>query len=248
MSLHTGAVSTDHIEVTANASIDDLSAFTILCWIRFTANPSSRVIVTKGTGPDKEFRIATTSRPRLNVERATTQASAFASGAITLNTWTFFAATYDETDGPRIFSAIQTLGTHVTVAEVAYVSRAVGAGATVVDAGSNMIIGNTQAFTSPLPADIGRMAFFARRMEFNEIRRQQWRLVIDSDCRIYHEYWYPSGVADWSGNLNTGAVTGTTTASHVPVTTIFGHKSVSRGVQFGAAGGMMVPMHYWGSI
>lgn len=247
MALRFGAATGDNVSVTAASSIDDLAAFTILTWVRFTSNPSSRRMVSKDSVLGGwSFNLATTSRPRLNVGRVITNAAALSSLNVSTNTWYYLAATFDEADGPRIFGAAQGLSSNVAVAELAYTTRTVGVGATTNPAaGTALIVGNFPTLDNAISADIARIAIFGRRMSLAEIRRNQWRIIPDADLRMWHEYYNTSSVVDLSGGLNTGTPTGLTVAPHAPTPFVSPGVSGWRG-EFLESGGAMQMGKYWG--
>jgi hypothetical protein len=135
-----GAATSDRIDVT-NAGIED--AFTLLMW----AYPTTRTIGRRfweARGNDgaifAQFLMWNTASNgiRLDVPRDTTAASADTTDSWALNTWWCVAATYDETDGPRVFRGQEL----TAMSENTYGTRTVGAGATKVAGEYAQLIGN----------------------------------------------------------------------------------------------------------
>jgi hypothetical protein len=233
MSLLFGAATSDRCEINnTSANLDDLTAVTILMWVYPTAATSNRFWFRKDNNPAATNRKSARfpaggnlNRVEFVVTRATTNASATsATNSVSTNLWQFFAFTYDETDGPRIFRGTLTS----RVVELGYsAGPTVGAGATTTD-GSTLWIGNQQA-ASPSLAFTGRIAAFsyiAKRMTLLELATQQFCFMSAfGDSRVLMQLGY-NGTGtqpDWSGNFNSGTVTGATVAPHVPVKIWSGH-------------------------
>ena len=212
----------DDADFGAAASIDDLTAFTWLMWIFPTTLTNLRRIMVKGPVEEKQFIIRTNDVAEMHVARATTAAFATSNNnSMVVNTHEFYAITYDESDGPRIFRG--TLSTEAV--ELGYSSRVVGADGTTADATGNLVIGNAHSTkTVPFQGDISVGAVYAKRMILAEIVRYQWRILSDTDCKLLcHLGFAGTGTQpDWSGNGNSGTVTGATVSDHVPLGPPFG--------------------------
>lgn len=218
MALSFGAAS-DRVDLAAG--LDNQHAFTVLAWIYKTGDTDGARIWGKGTGNIKTFFLqfgAGGNDFGLFVTRATTSAdSASVTGVLPLNEWLCVAGTYDETDGPRIFKGSLT----ETIAEVSYLTRVVGAGASADDSGFPHQIGNRQTNDRNFPGRIARLAHFRRRLTLPEIIAWQFLPFVDADTDIYLELGYnPTGTQPNLTSLGTGingTVTGATVADHVPL-------------------------------
>lgn len=130
----------DVVNVGSGSNIDNLAPMTICAWIYPTSEGESsngRIWHKGSSSVRKMFAVSTTNRLQFIADRATTGASLESSdNALTLNSWQYVCATYDETDGPRTF---------VNGIETSYTSRTVGSGASSSEAADSGYIGNRGA-------------------------------------------------------------------------------------------------------
>lgn len=216
MALTFGAVNTDR--VTLAAGLNDLNAFTVLMWHFPTTVTSGRRLWDKGVDV-KGLALTPSLQLEQKVGRATTNAFATVSAALATGSWQFAASTFDESDGPRIFTG----GLASTASEPAYASRTVGAGTSSADSGSPFCVGNIEGGGSTFGYQ-GRLAVFAhfrRRMSLQEIIAWQYRPYVDADCDIFMQLgWNGTGTQPnltSLGNGINGTVTGATVGDHVPL-------------------------------
>lgn len=238
MALQTADGTSDRIAVAANATIDDLTAFTTLQWVYMTAFTSGRRFWSKGpaapNGKDLAMDfINTPNSVFFQVARATTTALASSVANIYAdNAWACIVTTYDEADGPRIFAGSLT----AALAEVSYAAaRTIGAGATSADNTETLKIFNRQTLVGAPAGRVGEFLFWNRRLTLGELRTHQFRPHASSGLVVWHKYNEGTGTQrDYSGNKNTGTVTGATAlANHVPLGVAFGGWEV-QGFQAGA--------------
>ena len=128
----------DVVNAGSGASLN-ATTFTYSAWVypRSAGGQSDGRIMHKGSdSARRQLQISSggTFDATLYVDWATTPAEAQgANNSLTQNQWQYVSGTYDPTDGPRVF---------VNGVEIAYASRAVGAGSTTDVTGLNFHIGN----------------------------------------------------------------------------------------------------------
>lgn len=226
MALTFGAATSDRVEISSSAEIDDLTTFTVLCWAFPTAANNSRRLwqwEDSGDGVIKTFfrQVAPNTRWGAVVVRATTNSDALTDD-FTLNAWQFFGLTYDESDGSQAIHIYRgTLTT--TVAEVTYTSFIAGTGTTTADDGTKFV-GNVSGADVAFDGRIATYLVFNRVLSLGEMRGQQFFVRNVAGCvNFFHLGFNGTGTQpDWSGNGNSGTVTGATVGDHVPLGPPFG--------------------------
>lgn len=237
MALQTTDASSDRIAVAAAASIDDQTAFSTLQWVYLTAFTSGRRMWSKGEGA-KNLAMGFTQTPNslfFNVVRATTEALAdLVSNSYASDAWQCICSTYDESDGPRIFIGSRT----AALAEASYVTRDIGSGATNTDSANALLVLNRGNLNGAPAGRVGEFLFWNRLLTLGELRTHQFRPHASSGLVVWHKYNEGTGTQrDYSGNKNTGTVTGATAlTTHVPLVPSFGF-DVKRAIAAVAAGG-----------
>ena len=191
------------------------TSFTWITWHYPTTQTAGRRIAGKANSPittEAVYRWATadTNDITAQVGRATVGAVTITTGLnIPLNAWAFTVMTYDETNGINIYNGTLT----VAAAIASYTTQTIGSGATV-DVNGPMGYGNEGDTTFALAYE-GRIAFFGmwnRVLTLGEIIQQQWKPHVTSGCVVF-QYPGSNGTGtqpDWSGNNNSGVVTGAT--------------------------------------
>jgi hypothetical protein len=224
MSLSFTGNDTDKVTHSAGASIDSLSTWTALYWIKintfhtwttFLNKNGDRWIFTAGNG---EWSAQTDRNAGLSQDYYETTGANLGTG-----TWYFLAASYNSAAaaGERFNLYQGTLS--AIVAEESYNTTNDGSGAVNDDSGGDLIIGNSSVGNDSFPCDIAFFAHYDTNLSQVQIRMQQFNIwypvVAHSNCKIFCNYgFYGTGTqADWSGNGNSGAVTGATVAAHVPL-------------------------------
>jgi hypothetical protein len=215
----------ERCEVASTATaMNNLTAFTVIAWVYPTSTPAgNRPIFRKDANPastNSKFVAINggAAEWRMGVFRATTAAAAVGTGTTaTLNAWQMVAATYDETDGPRMFK--RTLTT--PVAEISYGTQTVGAGATNTD-GTTLWFGNQQhgSPSNGFPGRIAYVSYWNFRMTAAEIETYGGMRPFcarDKGCVGAWHFWRTDTNADLSGSGNNCAVTGATASAHAPL-------------------------------
>lgn len=149
--LFTHSNTDEFVDFGPSSSIDDWTAFTMLVWLYPTSlaglDTLKRIFAKAHptTANGKDFAhcygfgaIYPQDCLRLRVNRATTIGERISnSGVVTTGSWQFYAGTYDESDGPRLWKG--TLST--SVAELSYYTNNAGSGATLSDSdGSGSVL------------------------------------------------------------------------------------------------------------
>ena len=106
-----------HVECSSAVSLEGFTAFTVWAWVFPMAAPDGAIdrIFSRNLRYFCESNVAASSY-RIQVNCATTNAVAQgAANTLIVGQWEFAVATYDETDGPRIFKGTLAM----PVAEIA---------------------------------------------------------------------------------------------------------------------------------
>lgn len=216
---------TDLIDVGTGTTIDNMNIGTALAWVYYTNAAVNGFIWRKGTaaGANHAFQRLSTGHFAIRVARATTLLAAEAADASCagsgVDKWVFFAATWTTSGAngdQRIYTGDRTT---VAVEASAYSVQQVGAGTVGDDSGDNMFIGNNAAGSTPWPGRIGFLQVLKNvNLTLAQIRSWQWGMRWLTGTS---GLWIPghdngTSVPDYSGNLNTGTITGTTVAASVP--------------------------------
>jgi hypothetical protein len=222
----TGSTSGVVYTPTLGDSIDDLTAFTYLMWIRADSSATSpQTYLMKGTGgtgrKSLERLFGDVDDFEAIVMRGGTNASTKTTGVNKpINDWFFVALTYDETDGARIFTG----DLNTPVSEASYSSRTVGSGPTNSDATLPITVGNREDFGEPTLGRIGTFQLVSKRLSLAEIQALQFTIQNTPETELLYNMG-SSGIAtqvDLSGNGYNGTITGLTQADAVPLPSPFG--------------------------
>lgn len=238
MALVFGAATSDRVRTSAN--IANAAAFTAMGWFFPTTLTAGRrywawrnAADTNVTDALVDFGATDEITFEVPIE-PTGNANALSNNAnIATNVWRFLAFTYDDSDGPRIFTG--ALAT--AVAEVTYGTRTTGTKQTV---DGPLTVGNSNV-ASPASAYRGRIgpwALYNRRFTLGELRRQQFRFHREIDAAMWMRLGWngTTNVPDWSGNGNTGTITGATVGADPPLCAPFG-ADLGEAYEVAAAGG-----------
>lgn len=195
------------ITVTNPQTLGAGSAFSWFQWVKLTGTLANSQGTDKG-GVD--LFVYFNNGISFEVPRATTNSfSQIFSTLFVLNEWQFWAGTYDESDGARLFKG--TLGEQVS--EVSYFSRTTGAGNTSVDSGDLFINNRGSAPSLSMPLEIEMFAWFDRRLSLTELIQQQFAPRPTAGCRFLSHFIHGTGIAiDWSGAGRTGMPSSVTVA------------------------------------
>lgn len=221
MSLVCVEASTDSIACGSAAVLDDLTVGSVIFWL----NPSSvanatRVLIgkTTNTGSTGWFMARPSSGGsviRIVVNRATTDMLRSSSaGVLVVGTPSCIAATWDvSADTCSIYhgtlaAALADVGGTLTAGSGAYVS----------DAAESYVIGNAGAASLSAGGAYSYAAVFNRVLTLAELQSWQLHPRKMAGCVAFHELGL-TGVGsqwDYSGNGNTGTITGATQSAHLP--------------------------------
>jgi len=220
-SLVFGAATSNRVTVTVASGIGS-TAFTVMVWAKPTTQTANRRLWSlNGSGTQRAqatWQNADVNDFEFFIDRATTDAILGTNISFSNNKNYFFAFTYDESDGPRVF--YRDLDTaNSTVTEATYASRTVGTGATqtVVD---DVIIGNRHAasFNAAWQGTISTFVWHNARLTQAELNVWAERpQPLAGTTKLFLELgWAGTGTQpDLSGNGNNGTVTGATVSNHV---------------------------------
>lgn len=205
-----------YVEAAGSSSINNFTALTFWLWFYADAFQSGDRWWSK-FGQELINNFGDADDFYLSIDRATTLAEAASNENFATGKWWFLAGTYDESDGPRLFKG----DLDTAVAECAYTTRNVGAGATNSSTGV-LRVGTGYNFTTGQPD--ARVALFGLRndrLTLTQIRRLQYApLMAESATKLLWWLGYNglTNVPDLSGNLNTGTVAGSVAlANGVPI-------------------------------
>lgn len=208
---------TEYVLVVDHASYQNKAAFTWMAWIYRNALKEAFLLF-KGVNKAWAFDWSDTDEISMEVIRAGTDANARSQNqTFGTGTWYFLAATYDESDGPRLFYGTLTS----PIAEVSsYAARTVGTLGTTNDSGSNLLLGNRGVDDARyLGGAMANFIWINSRLTVAQMRRWQYSLTPVGTSAIYLACGLLGTTApDWSGNRNNGSVNGATYAAHVPIT------------------------------
>jgi hypothetical protein len=229
MALVFGALTTDKVDCGSAASLDDIpsAAFTVYAWVYRTANGANQHIFSKDnsfpsgwsltannvSGTDGELRFVVFR----NTSTATDWADAISvSGTIPLNTWTFVAGRYDPATTPQM--KLYAGGLTTPVAEVAsYFRQQDGTGSFLSDAAANLYVGNLQRSTTlPFLGRIQRGGLIPGALALGDLQILQYGTLVQAAAfapKLLFDFQATGTQLDFSGNGNTGTITGATTGS-----------------------------------
>ena len=238
MSLTFGGATSDRVDCGTAAAISNLSAWTWCGWVYVTTVTvtSHRFFFRKADSSppysNKSARMMTSGELRVDVERATTSTQYIAStGTVVANEWAFFATTYNEAAGSgevvNIYKGLLTS----PAAEVTYSTTTNGSGATIDDSPATLLLGNGESLAQVLPGRMGPQGFFNRVLTLGEIQSWQFDPRMTAGCV---GLWYlgDNGTGtqpDFSGNGNSGTVTGATQSDNPPLPRRWGRQAVIGG-------------------
>ncbi len=227
MSLTFGGATSNRVEHGSAASLDNLNTWTVAMWIRPTTWTLNRAIFSKtGATLHKLVLCGSSGFPgdlQVVVNRVTTLTNYTTSNTpITSGVWQYVAFTFSTATSPSV--AMYRGSLTAIAAACTFASPAVGSGALISDAADNFKTGNDNSNASSFQGDIAWIGQWNRVLTAGEIQDQQFNPHVTSGCVMFTHYGYngTSTQPDWSGNGNSGTVTGATQAAHVPLNSPFG--------------------------
>lgn len=223
MSLTLGAAASDKVNY-GNAGGDggSITIFTLYMWIYPTTITVGRRMFSKvasgGAGQCSFFNTSGgTNRIRTFVDYVTTDASAIsASNSISTNSWQFFATTFDGTNAPKIYSG--NLST--AAAELSYFSQAAPSGSRVSDSNGNAYVGGDDTATDAFQGRIAIVNWIVgTALTLPQIKSHQFfpRKHVNSKLLTFLGDNGTGTQPDFSGNGNSGTVTGSSRSDNPPI-------------------------------
>ena len=213
-----------HVNCGSGSSIDDLTTFTMMWWLNPTSLAASSFLASKtpvGYGTWRDVYCNVNGQVRVEFKRATTGMTVYAvNGTLAAGAWQCIAVTWDGSNAAKIYKG--TLA--AALAEASYATSTAGSGAYSSDAAEALFLGAGPNITQRFNGSIAWVGLWNREMTLAELQSQQFRPRVTSGCV---GFWMlgangTATQADWSGNGNSGSVTGATVADHVPLGSWFG--------------------------
>lgn len=243
-----GSADTQHVVVTANSTINNVTAGTFLVWIKpTTLNASVRRIAVKNVGAGGKILAIhnNTGIIRGFLSRATTSTDyRTSSNLTTTGAWNCIAMTWDHAAGAGEILNIYRGTLTAPLSEGTYGTQTDGSGGFSDDSASNLWIGATGTGTSNFGQD-GDYALFAMldvKLSLAQCIDLQFNPRRIANCVVFHDYGFSGTTTqvDWSGRGNSGAISNLTVAAHVPLRPAFGadlhgRRSVAAAATFNAA-------------
>lgn len=220
MALTFGAATSDRVVCGSAASLDNLDPFTVLAWVYPTTLTAGRRVFEKLTTDNNVRLNLAAGNVRFIRARATTSTDYITNSTplSATNSWIFFALTYASASTPTTHIYTGNLTTAIT--EATYGTATDGSGALTDDAAENWVIGNKAAatFNSAWQGAIGHFSIYNVVLTSAQIEAQRLRQFVGSGCVMFLQLGFDgTGTqTDFSGNSNTGAVTGATASAHHP--------------------------------
>lgn len=219
----------DVISMGSPAFLDNMlgADFTVAAWINATtvgeAGSAGRIIQKRGseTIGGWLFNTQATATIAFSTVKAAGTIEATSSGAansIVLGRWHFVTAVYTSADF--------LIKLYVDGNEVSYATQTAGAAAPGTDAAGNFLVGNNIAGARTFDGSMSHIQIFKRALSNNEIRQiMRYPGSINRSSAGYWPFWGGATEKDYSGNENTGTVTGALfSTNNPPVNRVFGAK------------------------
>lgn len=218
----------------SNTSLDDLPTsgnMTAWAWIFRTANGVNQYLYSKVASSTAGWEFIVSNNGGASegslafiVRRATTYTRFESIGAVVpLNTWTFVAATFDNSASPKVHLYVGGLTT--TVAEVgSYFTSTAGTGSIGSDAAANLYVGDYTLGPSPFSGSISRGGITSATMSANYLRSLQYAPISGdniANTKLLFSYYGSGYTQDYSGNSNAGTIVGSPSFNRVPLGSLF---------------------------
>lgn len=257
MSLTFTNATTDKVTIAAATSINALQQITILTWLYPTGFASNQFILAKRTDVNAGWghRINDSSgNVYVNKPTGSAGSSAITNNApLTVNAWNFIAAT-GSNDVSSNNCAIYTGNLTTLAAEATYGTRVDRAAASAFDdSGWPLYIGGRNSASQSFAGRIGVQALFNRVLSLEEIQSWQFNPRMLPGCV---GLWLlgDNGTGtqpDYSGNGNSGTVTGATQSDNPPLRRRFGRRLLDALYATAAppaGGGSPYYLHYYNRL
>ena len=215
--------SSDRIDLGSPASLDDLSAYTILLWVK----PSTLTQVTRlstkepGAGGNHVFRLGSGAANDelffVRTRATTTTVYETDNSNLTTGKWWFIALVWDDAQTPEVRIYVGDLNTLAT--ERTYTTSTDGSGALTTDAADPWQIGNRNGGSDALGGDYAFYAIFNTMLTTGQIHAQQFRPHKTASSLVLSLPGFDgtSTAVDLSGNGLNGTMSGVTNADHAPL-------------------------------
>lgn len=230
MSLTFGGATTDRDEVAAAASINSLTTWSWAFWLMPTTLTNGRFIERKRNIGHRVVLSDALGNFATSVALSGGGTSFITTGTpLAVNKWSFIGATFDMANaggggtGTPYAHHLYAGDLSTLVTECSYGTTSAGTGTLIGDAGVNLAIGGQEGGGNAFQGLIAVAQFYNRVLTLGEYQQLQFRRTMLSGCVLYHELGYngTSTQPDWSGNGNSGTVTGATQGAHVPTSKPF---------------------------
>ena len=212
--------STDNVNHGNLSIIDNIDQGTIILWVTLDDVSNSFRIFSNKTAPgDPDGRLfyrpgADGTTFSMQITRATADQTVTTTASTLSTGWNYMVVTWDVPNGaPRSYHGdLTTIVTDVSSGATD------GSGTQNDDSNQDLFVGGDPG-TFAIPGDIARFMLFDIDLEIGEIRKQQFHPYGHPNLVVWSEYGFngTGAQADYSGNGNSGTVTGATQADHVPL-------------------------------
>lgn len=223
----------DRVDCGSGATLDDITAGTVLMWVYMDGFGSQfRWFMKKNGGSDfvGYWEMSHSGAGALNfvIDYNTTDLEIVSSdGDLGTGKWIFIGASFDASStntNQKLWIGDLT----TSAAEPgAYATQQASSGTIVSNASGTLKWGNRNGADRSIDGRIAWAAIWSgTTMTQAQVRAQQFspHITADGNCVIFMHLGY-NGTGtqpDWSGNSNAGTVTGATVADHVPLGPFFG--------------------------
>ena len=209
-----GTATSDYVSIAPATAINNLDPFTYWCWIYSTNTQDNGRVMSHGN--DNREYIDVANKMRLYVSRATQATVIDSATSFSDNVWTFVAATYS---GGTVNHYIGTLTSLVKLAGNTTVLA--GSGTITDDTANSLYIGNrsTGTLNRSFGGRIAVCGYENAALTLGNLRVKQFFPVRTSSTVGLWILGYNrlTNVPDYSGNRNTGTISGARLTPHVPL-------------------------------
>lgn len=244
------------IVVPTSSSLNNFTHISGLLWINAAALGADDYLLNLvGSGGSPIFRLIvadTSGSIQLAVWRTTGfgyQQTSTSTG-ISGSAWECVGFRYDNTNSAQTAHQIYIGDLTTPMVESSYSAGLGSANSINTPQDGDLVIGNSDASPSThfFAGDMAVVKLFDGLLSLDELIAQQWKTVPRSDLVLYNELGYSGTTTqvDYSGNGNSGTLTGGTIADHVPLVNPFGAPIIQEPYEV-AASGLGIPIasyHY----
>jgi len=238
------------VTVATSSSLNNFVSFSGLVWVKASALANDEYILNMvDSGGSPIFRLidaSTSGAIQLAVWRTTGfgYQQTTAGTGISADTWQSIGFRYDNTNSAQTAHQIYIGDLSTKLVESSYAAGAGNANSINTPQDGDLVIGNSDGApaTQFFPGDIAVVKLFDAFLSLDELIAQQWTTIPRSDMVLYYELGWSGTTAqvDYSGNDNSGTITGGTNADHVPLVSPFGASIVAPYIVSAAASGRIM--------